>query len=51
MVPVLPLPITGSAAIGTRRQVTGMLSRLFLDEDHQCFGQNPVVLHGLGGGR
>lgn len=32
-----------------RREPGGRnLARLFLDEDHQGLGQNPIVLHGLG---
>ena len=34
--------------IGTGHQVVGTLPRLLLDEDHQRFGQNAIVLHGLG---
>jgi hypothetical protein len=36
--------------IGTGTQVVGTPARLSLDEDHQRLGQNPIVLHGLGGG-
>lgn len=38
-----------SLGVGTGRQVDCTASRLRLDENHQRFRQNAIVLHGLGG--
>jgi len=40
---------TGTNPDRHRFRVVGTLARLLLDEDHQRLGQNPIVLHGLGG--
>jgi hypothetical protein len=42
-------PLPCPSGIGTRRQVVGTPPWLFFDENHQRFGQNTIVLHGLGG--